>query len=116
MIKRKILIVDDDKNIRESLRSILEDEDFEVLEADNGLKAISVCRNNNIDFVLLDISIPSVDGLTALKEIKNIKKDIKVIVISAYSFPEIKARAIEYGAVQFFEKPISIEKLLNALN
>jgi len=108
-----ILVVDDSKEIRDSLSDILRDEGYAVLEADNGMKAISICRQNDIKIVLLDISMPSLDGITVLKEIKKIKKDIRVIIISSYS--NYVAEALREGAESFIEKPVSINEVLNAV-
>lgn len=83
--KKNILIVDDEENIRLLYKEELQDEGFEVDLAENGYEAIEKVRAKDYDLVVLDIKMPGMDGIKTLTEIKSIKKDLPVILCSAYS-------------------------------
>lgn len=82
--KRKILVVDDEESIRELYREELEDEGYEVAVASNGFDAIEKVKAIPVDIVVLDIKMPGMDGIKALNEIKALRKDLPVILCSAY--------------------------------
>ena len=79
-----ILVVDDEKLIRDVIKEYLKLENYEVYEAENGIEAINIATNKNIDLIIMDIMMPKMDGYTACKEIKKIK-DIPFIMLSARS-------------------------------
>lgn len=112
---KSILIIDDDPSIREAIRDILEDEGFRVLEAENGMKGIKICKSNNIDIAIIDIWLPNIDGMTVLEEIKKINKNIKPIMISAHGTVQTAVESLKQGAVDFLEKPVSMEKLIETV-
>ncbi|MCX7857341.1 MAG: response regulator [Deltaproteobacteria bacterium] len=80
-----ILVVDDEENIRILFKEELEDEGYKVDLAENGFEAIEKVKMNKYDLVILDIKMPGIDGITTLTEIKTIKKDLPVILCSAYT-------------------------------
>lgn len=82
--KRKILVVDDEESIRELYREELEEEGYEVVVASNGFEAIEKVKATPVDIVVLDIKMPGMDGIKVLNEIKALKKDLPVILCSAY--------------------------------
>lgn len=84
-MKRKILLVDDEENIRLLYKEELEDEGFDVDLAENGYEAIEKVRMNDYDLVVLDIKMPGIDGIETLNQIKGIRRDLPVILCSAYS-------------------------------
>jgi DNA-binding response OmpR family regulator len=84
-VKKKILVVDDEKNIRLLLREELTDEGYEVIEADTGAKALELIKKEKPDLVTLDIKMPDEDGLSILRKIREIEYDLPVIICSAYS-------------------------------
>ena len=116
MIKKNILIVDDEKNILQSLEGILIDEGFNVKKADDGLKALTLIDKYSPDLVLLDIWLPGKDGIEVLKEIKSRHPLIEVIMISGHGSIETSVKAIKIGAFDFIEKPLSLEKVLLTVN
>jgi two-component system, NtrC family, nitrogen regulation response regulator NtrX len=111
-----ILIVDDEPSIIQSLHGILTDEGFEVINADGALKALDIIKETIPDIVLLDIWMPDIDGLEALKRIKQLYPSIQVIMISGHGTIETAVRATKLGAYDFIEKPLSLEKVLLSIN
>ncbi len=110
---KTILVVDDEPDIREVIREILEDEDYSVLTADSAGEARQLHRQRHPDLVLLDIWMPGTDGLSLLKEWSNGETpEIPVIMISGHGNVETAVEAIRYGAYDFLEKPLSTAKLL----
>ncbi|MCS7281103.1 MAG: UDP-3-O-acyl-N-acetylglucosamine deacetylase [Desulfobacterota bacterium] len=112
---QKILIIDDEKDILESLSSILEDEGFSVLKAEDGKKGIAVYERENPDLVILDIWMPEMDGIEVLKRIKRVNKEAKVVVISGHGNISTAVEAVKKGAIDFLEKPLSLEKVLEVI-
>lgn len=112
---QKILIIDDEKDILESLSSILEDEGFSVIKAEDGKKGIFAYERERPDLVLLDVWMPEMDGIEVLKRIKKINRDAKVIVISGHGNISTAVEAVKKGATDFLEKPLSIDKVLEVI-
>jgi UDP-3-O-[3-hydroxymyristoyl] N-acetylglucosamine deacetylase len=107
-----ILIVDDEEQIRASLRGVLADEGFRVLEADNGRSALAAIAAEHPRLVLLDIWMPEIDGIELLRQIQERHPGTSVIVISGHGNIETAVRATQLGAVDFIEKPFSLDGLL----
>src|SRR5262245_34503541 len=111
-MRETILIVDDEEQIRSSVRGVLSDEGFRVLEADNGRSALATIAAERPRLVLLDIWMPEVDGIQLLRQIEERHPGTSVIVISGHGNIETAVRAKQLGAVDFIEKPFSLEGLL----
>jgi two-component system nitrogen regulation response regulator NtrX len=107
-----VLIVDDEEGIRESLSGILEDEGYGVLAAESGEDALKIMQDQAPDLVILDVWLPNVDGLQTLQEIKALKKEMPVIMISGHGNIEVAVKATRMGAYDFLEKPLSLERVL----
>jgi two-component system nitrogen regulation response regulator NtrX len=107
-----VLIVDDEEGIRESLSGIFEDEGYSVLTADSGEEALNILKEQSPDLVLLDVWLPGVDGVQTLQEIKILKPDLPVIMISGHGNIELAVKATQSGAYDFLEKPPSLERVL----
>lgn len=108
-----ILVVDDEPDIREVVREILEDEDYSVVTAESADVARRVHDEQALDLVLLDIWMPGTDGISLLKEWANRNgPDAPIIMISGHGNVETAVEAIRYGAYDFLEKPLSTAKLL----
>ena len=115
-MSRRILIIDDEQSIRESLSSILEDEGFATLLAPSAEKGIELLEEGFVDLVLLDIWLgDGIDGLTALTRIKQ-QHDIPVIMISGHGTIETAVQATQSGAYDFIEKPLSYDKVILSIN
>ncbi|MCL4476029.1 MAG: sigma-54 dependent transcriptional regulator [Nitrospirae bacterium] len=107
-----VLIVDDEEGIRESLSGILEDEGYRVVSAGTGEDALRMIQEQTPDLVILDVWLPKMDGIQALQEIKSLKRDIPVIMISGHGNIEVAVKATRMGAYDFLEKPLSLERVL----
>ena len=109
--RKKILICDDEKGVRESLNLILE-EDYDVEFAENGNEALEKVRSGHYDGILLDIKMPSKDGLETLEEIKKISPGVKVIIVTGYQSVETALKAVNLGATDYLTKPFESSKVL----
>lgn len=102
---KKVLVVDDALFTRKVLREILETEGCEIVEASNGKEAIDKFRSEHPDLVLLDVSMPDMDGLTVLQAIKEIDENAKVVMVSAMGQSSTVQEAMKFGACDFIVKP-----------
>ncbi|MDG2416167.1 MAG: sigma-54 dependent transcriptional regulator [Pelagibacterales bacterium] len=114
MIDKKILIIDDEKDIRDSISGILNDEGYTPVTAKNSNEALITLNENTFDVIVLDIWLndSELDGIQLLKEIKKFNAEIPVLIISGHGNIEIAVEAIKNGAYEFIEKPFSSERLL----
>lgn len=106
-----ILIVDDDPDLRQSLRSFLEEEGFRVITAEDGKKALRMVKRKSPDLVLLDVKLPDRDGMEILGEAKKIDKDLVVIMLTAYGEVKQAVEAMKLGAFHYVTKPFNIDEL-----
>lgn len=113
----KVLIVDDAAFMRMMIKDILEKNGFEVVgEANNGIKAIELYKKEKPDVVTMDITMPDMDGIEAVKEIKSIDSDAKVIMCSAMGQQTMVMDAIKAGAKDFIVKPFQPDRVLESIN
>ena len=110
----RILVVDDEEDIRFSLRGILEDEGYEVLEAESAEAAFPLLAKEPVGLVYLDIWMPGMDGLAALERIHQQHPSLPVLMISGHGTIETAVSAIKKGAYDYIEKPLSLEKVVIA--
>jgi two-component system, chemotaxis family, chemotaxis protein CheY len=111
----KILIVDDAEFLRVRISKMLVGDGYEVAEAENGLKAIEKFQEIHPDLVLMDITMPEMDGLTALKQIRGIDPKAKVIMLTALGQESVVLEAIKSGARDFVVKPFERDRVLSAI-
>jgi len=111
-----LLIVDDEPSILQSLGGLLSDEGFAVTTAVNGYEALKIIEAESPDLVLLDIWMPGIDGIETLKEIKKDNPNIQVIIITGHGTIETAVKATKLGAYDLIEKPLSIDKVIVAIN
>ena len=108
----KILIVDDEQSIRRALREILEFEEFEVDEAENGKVALEKAKSEVYDIIFCDIKMPEIDGMEVLDELQRLKVESPVIMISGHGNIDTAVQAIKKGAFDFIEKPLDLNRIL----
>jgi len=111
-----VLVVDDEVNIRKTLDGVLSDEGYKVLAAESAEKALDALSRSLVDAVLLDVWLPGMDGLEALKRIRETYPLLPVIMISGHGTIDMAVKAVKNGAFDFIEKPISLDKLLITLS
>ncbi len=109
---QSILIVDDEKSIRDSLTGILQDEGLSPISVESGEAAIAKVSEEKPDLILLDIWMPGMDGMETLTRIRNIYPDQLVVIMSGHGTIETAVKATKLGAYDFIEKPLSLEKVL----
>jgi DNA-binding response OmpR family regulator len=111
MINKPILIVDDEKNIRLTLSQALETMGAEIDTAANGEEALTKLKEKEFGLILLDIRMPGMDGMEVLHRVREIRPDIRVIMITAYGTVEAAVEAMKLGAVDFLQKPFDPEEI-----
>jgi two-component system, NtrC family, nitrogen regulation response regulator NtrX len=111
-MSNSILIVDDERGIRETLRGVLEDEGFEVEAVASGEDCLKIAATKNFSCILLDVWLPAIDGLETLKQLRENGSDSAVVMISGHGNIETAVNATKLGAFDFIEKPLSIEKTI----
>ena len=115
MNKHKILVIDDEQSIRESISMILEYENYLVELAANGVQGLNLFNEKNFDEVLLDVKMPGLDGIEVLQLLKERNKNIPIIMISGHGTIETAIECTKKGAYDFLEKPLDRDKLLISL-
>ena len=109
-----ILIVDDDRGLRESFRLILEDT-YELVDAVDGRQALEFLRNHDVDLVLLDIRLPEMDGIEVLERIKAIDEQVEVVLVTAVKTVRTAVAAMKLGAFDYVTKPFEEDDLLSVV-
>ncbi|MFA7026120.1 MAG: sigma-54 dependent transcriptional regulator [Candidatus Cloacimonadaceae bacterium] len=115
MTKLNILIVDDEPRIREELCEFLQASGYHCFEAGTPIAAMHEIQHNSIDLVILDINLPQKDGITVLKEIKELDDNIEVLMITGQGDMDLAIRAMRNGAADFFNKPINPDEVLQSI-
>ena len=112
MRKRRVLIVDDERAIRQTLSQVLADEGYDVEAAAEGAEGLDRLRRERFDLVFLDVWLKDKDGLAILAELGDRASTVPVVMISGHANVETAVRAVKSGAYDFLEKPLSIERVL----
>jgi CheY-like chemotaxis protein len=109
-----ILIVDDNAGMRQTVKAMLMERDSAFCECDDGSKALEMYRTYHPDWVLMDVRMPIVDGITATHRIKEVFPDARIIIVSGYNDPLLKKQAHEAGAISYVLKD-DLSPLLNII-
>ena len=112
LAEQTILIVDDEDRVRESVREVLSDEGYRVVDTADVTRVLDIIEEEKPGLVLLDIWMPQADGIGLLKEIKSKEPELNVVMISGHGNIHTAVTATKFGAFDFLEKPISLEGLL----
>ncbi len=111
MNENKILIADDENSIRKLVRSYLESESFEVIDATNGVEAVEMARSHQPDLIVLDVGMPQLDGIEALRQIRTFS-DVYIVMLTARSDEVDKLIGLSVGADDYLTKPFSPRELI----
>src|ERR687891_1530911 len=109
---KTILVVDDEDKVRESVREVLSDEGYRVLDTADGTRVLELIAQEKPGLVLLDIWMPQIDGIGLLKEIKSQEPETNVVMVSGHGNIHTAVTATKFGAFDFIEKPLSLDGLL----
>ena len=112
----KVMIVDDTEFLRLRITRMLTEDGFNTVEAEDGQIAVNVYKNEHPDLVLMDLSMPNMDGLTALRKIKEHDPQALVIMLTALGQESTVLEAIQSGAKDYIVKPFQKERVLSAIN
>lgn len=110
-----ILITDDDRGFRETLRGVFEPEGFHTLLAENGVEALDIVRTNDIHLLLLDMHMPRMTGLETLLRVKQLKSRLPCILLSAEPDEQLVEQAMRADAFSFLKKPVSRQTITTAV-
>jgi two-component system nitrogen regulation response regulator NtrX len=113
--KPRILVIDDEAAIRDSLKMILEYEDYQFVGAVSGQDGLAAVQRERPDAVLLDIKMPGMDGMEVLRKLRALDETLPIIMISGHGATATAVEAIKSGAVDFFDKPLSTERVIVTL-
>lgn len=113
-MSKKVLIVDDEANVVKAISMVLKGHGYTVVDANDGLQAVSKVYEEKPDLIILDIKLPIGDGISVCENLKNSNdtKDIPVIFITGYPTDEVRKKAFDLGAVDFIPKPFDTDELL----
>lgn len=115
MARKKILVIDDERDIGWLFSKILTEEGYQVLVALNGLEGISTIQKEKPDLVILDLKLPGMDGIETLREIRRFNRDLLVVVLTGYETVGSAIEAMKLGAYDYLSKPVDIEKIKNLI-
>jgi len=107
----RIMIIEDDEEMRSLLKDFFEEEGFETDSVSNGVDALRMFSEDHFDLVITDIRMPGLTGLDILPRIRRLKPETPIIVMTAYGSEDVRRRAFERGATTYLEKPIQMSKL-----
>jgi len=111
MQNNRILVVDDEPIVRESIRDWLKDAGYIVSAVESGEEAIDLVQKETFCIVVLDVRLPGKTGITILKELREIKPKLRSILITAYPSVDLQAEAIKLGAIDYLIKPVAPDEL-----
>ena len=115
-MSKKILVVDDEKHIRDSCIKLLQRKRYDAEGAGSGAEALEMIEKNPYDLVLLDVRMPGMDGIEVLRRAKELSPDILVLILTGHGTIDTANEALELGAAGFIRKPIAIENLAESID
>jgi len=111
----RVLVVDDDPNVQEILREFLSAKGYEIITAGDGAEGLRRVKEERPHLILLDIQMPKMDGLEVLRQLRQIDKEVSVIMITSVNEQEIARKAMELGAFDYIVKPLDLPYLEQSL-
>lgn len=112
----KVLVVDDEVNMRKTLSDILGDDGYDVTVAATGEEAIELCSRECFDVILMDVRMPGINGVEAFRQIRRHQEGVRVILMSAYSLEDLKKAALDEGAIAFLSKPLDLQQTVKLIS
>jgi len=113
--KKTILVVDDELGVRQSFNMVLKEE-FNVLLADSGEKAVDIFSKNPVDLILLDILLPDIYGIDLLAKLKEIDPNTEIIMVTAVKEVKTAVKAIKIGAYEYIIKPFNVDEVVTVIH
>jgi DNA-binding NtrC family response regulator len=113
MSTKRVLIVDDEPNLRSTLADILVDEGYHVQTGRSGEEAVELCSSQIFDVLIMDFKMPGLSGMEVLRELSSTGSPERVILMSAYAMEDLKREALNQGALAFLDKPLDLDNLLD---
>lgn len=114
--KPKIMVVDDDPGMRLTLEGIIEDEGFDVVGAEDGLRAIALAKTAHFDLIFMDIKMPGINGVETYREIKRTSPGSVVVMMTGFSVDDLIQDALEEGAYAVLYKPFEMEEIIDVMD
>jgi len=114
-IATRVMLVDDEEDFIELMSQRLETRGLKVIAVTSGEEAISKADDTNIDVAVVDLAMPGIDGIETLKQIKAKRPDIEVIILTGKATVQIGIEAMKYGAIDFLEKPVDLNVLMEKI-
>lgn len=115
MKENKILIIDDEQGWRDLLYYELTMEGFKAITVQSGEEGVKIVEDNGFILIIIDIRMPGIDGIETIKKIKQIKPDMKFIMVTGYAEEEKIKKGIELGAATYFYKPLELDRLMTTV-
>jgi DNA-binding NtrC family response regulator len=115
-MSEKVLLVDDEEEFVETLAERMRDRGMDVSTSNSGTNALHLVDDEDFDVVVLDLKMPGIDGLEALRKIKRRRPDIQVVLLTGHATVEKGVEAIKEGALEFLEKPVDLASLTDAIH
>ena len=109
----KIMVVDDEEGMRLTLEGIIEDEGYEVIGVEDGYQAIELAKETDFGLIFLDVKMPGINGVETYKEIKKIRPDTIVVIMTGFSVEDLVKEAIEEGAYAVIYKPFDMHQMMD---
>jgi CheY-like chemotaxis protein len=112
---RKVLVVDDDRDIVETLSDILELRGWQVFRGYDGTEAVDLATEHDVDWVLMDVRMPGRSGVDAMEEIRRVRPRTRIVLMTAFATPEVMERAARADGTRVLAKPFDLTKLLTLM-
>jgi DNA-binding NtrC family response regulator len=116
MGKKKVLAIDDERIVLDSVRKVLEEENFTVEAFMNGRQGLAAATQNDYDLVLTDLRMPDIGGMRILRDVKRVKPAVPVVMITGFGTVKSAVQAMKLGAAEYLEKPFSPDQLLKTVS
>ncbi|MCX6280255.1 MAG: response regulator [Bacteroidetes bacterium] len=115
-LNRKILMIDDEPELLEVMKDLLEEENYQVFCASNGAEGIQINEQKNPDLIILDLRMPEMDGIETLRNIRKSDNNVRVVVLTGYGCPDTIRDAADLNVSEYLSKPFENEELVSIIS